>query len=238
MQPLELITPRKRSHPKSTSHRSARIFVDTKITHLDQPYTYAIPKRFENSVTLGSLVRVPFSGRIIDGLVIEILDETAGNLKEIKSVTFSDFLNEKSIHKLEIIQNHYLCNLWDLIRNVYPKPIRNVTKSVKLQAKSTREIQPEFEFGINEIINSNQKIVRLIDSYTKCIEEIVNCIEVALRNSHKTLVLLPEVADIEKLISYFPDALQLHGNLTSRDRFANYLSSSDRKSTRLNSSHT
>ena len=225
MQPLELITPRKRSHPKSISHRSARIFVDTKITHLDQPYTYAIPKRFENSVTLGSLVRVPFSGRIIDGLVIEILDETAGNLKEIKGVTFSDFLNEKSIHKLEIIQNHYLCNLWDLIRNVFPKPIRNVTKSVKPQAKSTREIQPEFEFRINEIINSNQKIVRLIDSYTKCFDEIVNCIEVALRNSHKTLVLLPEVADIEKLISYFPDALQLHGNLSSRDRFANYLSS-------------
>ena len=140
MQPLELITPRKRSHPKSISHRSARIFVDNKITHLDQPYTYAIPKRFENSVTLGSLVRVPFSGRIIDGLVIEILDETVGNLKEIKGVTFSDFLNEKSICKLQIIQNHYLCSIWDLIRNVYPKPIRNVTKTVVQQAKNTREI--------------------------------------------------------------------------------------------------
>ena len=225
MQPLELITPRRRSHSKSISRRSARIFVDNRITHLDQPYTYAIPRRFEDSATIGSLVRVPFSGRIIDGLVIELLDEKVGNLKEIKGVTYSSFLNEDNIRDLQVIQDHYLCGIWDLIRNVYPKPVRNIKKTVLPLVKSTREVQPEFEIRVNEIIKSKQEVIRLIDSYARCFDEIFSCVEVALRNSQKVLVLLPEIADIKRFASNFPDAMQLHGGLTSSDRFANYLSS-------------
>jgi primosomal protein N' (replication factor Y) (superfamily II helicase) len=48
----------------------ARVMVDTPLAHLDRPFDYAVPDGM--TVTAGLRVRVRFSGRLVDGYVLEV----------------------------------------------------------------------------------------------------------------------------------------------------------------------
>jgi primosomal protein N' (replication factor Y) len=48
----------------------ARVMVDTPLAHLDRPFDYAVPDGM--TVTAGVRVRVRFSGRLVDGYVLEV----------------------------------------------------------------------------------------------------------------------------------------------------------------------
>ena len=61
------------------------VLVDTGITHLDKPFTYALSEK-HGKVEVGSLVSVPFGSKILSGLVINSNAELKNNLKFIKKV--------------------------------------------------------------------------------------------------------------------------------------------------------
>jgi primosomal protein N' (replication factor Y) len=49
----------------------ARIAVDVPLAHLDRVFDYAVPEALDEAVVPGSRVRVRFSGRLVDGWVLE-----------------------------------------------------------------------------------------------------------------------------------------------------------------------
>ena len=55
----------------------ARVAVDVSLHHLDRPFDYAVPADLDEQAVPGSRVRVRFSGRVVDGYVIERCDSTA-----------------------------------------------------------------------------------------------------------------------------------------------------------------
>lgn len=54
----------------------ARLMVDVPLAHLDHPFDYLVPSTLDAQVAAGSRVRVRFSGRLVDGYV---LDRRAGS---------------------------------------------------------------------------------------------------------------------------------------------------------------
>ena len=74
MEPLELIStaPKRRRTvlPVSLQAPIASILVDTGVVHLDQPFDYLVPAKWDEVALPGTLVRVPFSGRLCDGVII------------------------------------------------------------------------------------------------------------------------------------------------------------------------
>lgn len=49
----------------------ARLWVDVPLPHLDRPFDYLVPEQLSEQVRFGSRVRVRFSGRLVDGYVLE-----------------------------------------------------------------------------------------------------------------------------------------------------------------------
>ncbi|MHA3702519.1 primosomal protein N' [Jatrophihabitans sp. YIM 134969] len=54
----------------------ARLAVDTPLPHLDRPFDYAVPPDLDDTLQVGSRVRIRFSGRLTDGWVLERADDT------------------------------------------------------------------------------------------------------------------------------------------------------------------
>jgi len=66
----------------------ARLWVDTGLSHLEPTYDYLVPQSLNADVSVGVKVLVDFSGRKVDGFVIERIDSSSvGNLKFIEKVT-------------------------------------------------------------------------------------------------------------------------------------------------------
>lgn len=64
----------------------ARVCVDTSLAHLDRPFDYLVPPALDAVVTVGSRVRVRFSGRLVDGFVLQRVaaSDHVGSLADVE----------------------------------------------------------------------------------------------------------------------------------------------------------
>lgn len=116
----------------------AQVWVDASVYHLDTPFSYLIPGNFAHSVTVGSLVVVPFHGREITALVVEIvaLDSTSG-LKSITKVLGSvPLLTQEVINLIAEAAKRYAAHPFDLIRSAIPDRVISVEKEFVGHANS------------------------------------------------------------------------------------------------------
>ncbi|MCW2498545.1 MAG: Primosomal protein, partial [Frankiales bacterium] len=77
----------KKAAELSTDRPVARVAVDTGVPHLDRPFDYAVPAAMA-AAEPGCRVRVRFSGRLVDGVVLERLaaSEHEGTLQPLQSL--------------------------------------------------------------------------------------------------------------------------------------------------------
>ncbi len=62
--------------PLAADRPVARVAVDTGVAHLDRPFDYAVPEAVSVGAQAGCRVRVRFSGRLVDGILLERADTT------------------------------------------------------------------------------------------------------------------------------------------------------------------
>ena len=70
-----------------TTDRVAQVVPDLPSFALDRGFAYRVPPDLETSVSIGSIVRVPLSGRRVRGYVVGLDDRSADGLKDIRSVS-------------------------------------------------------------------------------------------------------------------------------------------------------
>ena len=108
----------------------AQVWVDASVYHLDTPFSYLIPGNLAQSVAVGSLVMVPFHGREITALVVEIvaLDSISG-LKSISKVLGeTPLLTQEIIKLIDESAKRYAAHPFDLIRSAIPDRVISVEK--------------------------------------------------------------------------------------------------------------
>jgi len=73
---------RKRPVEPAPERPVARVLVDVPLAHLDRPFDYLVPASMHEQVTDGCRVRVRFAGQLVDGYVVERVEESehAGRL--------------------------------------------------------------------------------------------------------------------------------------------------------------
>ncbi|MGI8881464.1 MAG: primosomal protein N' [Jatrophihabitans sp.] len=93
--------------------------VDTPLAHLDRPFDYLVPAAMCESVTAGSRVRVRFSGRLVDGYVLGVSEQTehVGKLAELQRVIGAEpVLTEETAGLFRAVADRWAGTFADVVR--------------------------------------------------------------------------------------------------------------------------
>ena len=99
----------------------ARVAVDTGVAHLDRPFDYAVPATM--AAEPGCRVRVRFSGRLVDGVVLERLADTEheGALQPLQSLVSPEPVLSPEIAVLaRAVADRSAGSLYDVLRLALP----------------------------------------------------------------------------------------------------------------------
>lgn len=200
------------------SNSVAEVLVDTKVFHLDEPYSYLVPEPLAESLVVGSLVKVPFGRTSTEGIVLSRIDspKTAG-LKFIESqISITSPVTLEQISLYREIAARYGVPLWDVFRLAVP-PFsktgeRNALTHV-LSLKKSEEGLPKMSTSIPK-----PKAITLRQG-SRLVEEILKL--AGTDSSHKTLVIVPDEKTLQ-LFSQSPVHL-MSGSATKSERYANYV---------------
>ncbi|WP_062202246.1 hypothetical protein [Demequina salsinemoris] len=109
--------------------RIARIVIDSPLPHLDAPFDYLIPDKLAR-VEVGFRVRVPFAGRLVSGVVMEIVGESdfAGKLLSVSTAAYAPSYTPASLRLAETLARRACGSTWDVLRLMAPPRVAAVEK--------------------------------------------------------------------------------------------------------------
>lgn len=100
----------------------AEVIIDSAVRDLDRPFTYAVPSEMAGRLEIGSMVLVPFSGRLSLGYVVGFPSRLDGR----KAKDISRLIDEEPLFDFDSqrlcrwIADHYLCPLSQAIKLLMP----------------------------------------------------------------------------------------------------------------------
>jgi primosomal protein N' (replication factor Y) len=101
----------------------ARVAVDMPLAHLDRPFDYRVPTQLDEQAAPGVRVRVRFAGRLVDGYLLERVDETAhvGKLAWIEKVVSAEPVLTPEVAALcRAVADRYAGVMADVLRLAIP----------------------------------------------------------------------------------------------------------------------
>ena len=100
----------------------ARVHVDVGLPHLDRLFDYAVPEALDHTAVPGSRVRVRFSGRLVDGYVVErVAESELARLAPLsKSLSDEVVLPVETIELVRAVADHYAGTFSDVVRLAVP----------------------------------------------------------------------------------------------------------------------
>lgn len=108
----------------------ASVVVESPLPHLDKPFDYGVPEKLVGTVAVGSRVRVPFSGSLVNGVVAAVQDRTdfEGSLALIRSASAVPSFTPHAIELAARIARRYAGSTWDVLRLMAPPRVAAVEK--------------------------------------------------------------------------------------------------------------
>jgi primosomal protein N' (replication factor Y) len=102
-------------------NRAARVVPDVPSFAVDRGFWYSVPGHLAPDLIVGSIVRVPLSGRRVRGWVVELEEAREGKLKEIAAISGDAPVFDLSLLKgLEWAAGHYVAPVSSLISRATP----------------------------------------------------------------------------------------------------------------------
>lgn len=100
----------------------ARVYVDVGLPHLDRLFDYEVPETLDATAVPGSRVRVRFSGRLVDGFVVERTESSdQPRLAPLaKSVSDEVVLPTATVELVRAVADHYAGTFFDVVRLAVP----------------------------------------------------------------------------------------------------------------------
>jgi primosomal protein N' (replication factor Y) len=126
---LALVAPKLRSArvkpPAAPAQRDpiARVVVDVPLAHLDRPFDYVVPEPLSAAAAPGTRVRVRFSGKLVDGWVIERAGASthSGRLERVAKVVSPDpVLTSETLGLARAVADRWAGTLADVLRAAVP----------------------------------------------------------------------------------------------------------------------
>ena len=99
----------------------ARVAVDVSLPHLDRVFDYAIPESMSAAAQPGCRVRVRFSGRLVDGFILDLADSSGHRLQPLQRVvTEYPVLTPEILRLSRAVADRYAGSLADVLRAAIP----------------------------------------------------------------------------------------------------------------------
>jgi primosomal protein N' (replication factor Y) len=115
--------------------RAARIVPDVPSFAVDRGFWYSIPEHLEADLVVGSIVRVPLSGRRVRGWVVEIGSHDMARLKDVAAISGSlPVFDAEMFRALEWAAAHYVAPLSSLLTKASPPNLPKSTTGLRAPA--------------------------------------------------------------------------------------------------------
>lgn len=104
--------------------------IDSAVPHLDREFDYAIPESLSPDVAVGTRVRVPFAGRLLSGVVVDLATEPSPgvNPASIRSAAPVPSYTTDGIALAREVARRYAGSVWDVLRLMAPPRVAAVEK--------------------------------------------------------------------------------------------------------------
>ncbi len=100
---------------------AARVVPDVASFAVDEGFWYSTPRHLAPDLSVGSIVRVPLSGRRVRGWVVELSDDREGQLKEIAGISgLAPVFDADLLKSLIWAAHHYLAPVSTLLGRASP----------------------------------------------------------------------------------------------------------------------
>ena len=152
----------------------AEVLIEYTNKAVDKSFTYKIPNDLLKIIKIGMRVKVPFSNKIINGIVINIFDNYDGEftLKEIKELVLVEFvLNNELLQMGKYLQEKTLCSKITAYQSMLPTSLKIKNQShdynkydIYLSLNKSNKI-------IDEYINNNPRSKSQINILNKLKED-------------------------------------------------------------------
>lgn len=106
----------------------AKVIVDVPAKRIDRPFDYRIPKSLQDWVQVGSRVEVAFAGRIVQGFVVDLQEDSgveSDKLKEIRTVLdLTPPLNRELVQLAHWMSGEYVCSKISALQAMIPAAMK------------------------------------------------------------------------------------------------------------------
>ncbi len=197
----------------------ARVWVETGVDHLDQPYDYLVPEEFSSRVGVGIRVQIPFSHHEVEGIIISrhSTAQTGAKLKAITKV-LSNFpvATATSLKLYERVAAQFAASTSDVLRSAIPPRVASVEKG-----------RPVFTRREDERKKSKTRIEFLaLAPHLVPLNQLLSLIDI---ESGSCLVIVPDERDLSSLATLWNEknpmshAITLGSSLNRGERYEHFL---------------
>lgn len=195
----------------------AQVRIDSPLPHLDRAFDYAVPASLDASAQVGVRVRVRFSGRLIDGLVVgrRQTSDAPGALRPIDRVIgIEPVVTAQTLALIEAVAARMAGTFWDVFRSaVPPRHARAEAASVRSDAWEAKPVAdawasyPQGDALLRHL--SGSEPVRAVWSAapaTSWIDQIGDAVRSVLNQpTGDVVVVVPDAWDVEQLRASLAD---------------------------------
>lgn len=147
----------------------AKIIVELPSKKVDKEFIYNIPLYLD--IKIGSIVKVPFGNRLIEGFVLDIgIFPTGYTLKEIDSIVNRDVLNTELIELGKYISKTTISSLSSAYQSMLPKGIKASIKNKVSTSKKRYMVLNQDINIINNYIDNNRRYIKQVN----ILNEVIN----------------------------------------------------------------
>lgn len=147
----------------------AKIIVELPSKKVDKEFIYNIPLYLD--IKIGSIVKVPFGNRLIEGFVLDIgIFPTEYTLKEIDSIVNRDVLNTELIELGKYISKTTISSLSSAYQSMLPKGIKASIKNKVSTSKKRYMVLNQDISIINNYIDNNRRYIKQVN----ILNEVIN----------------------------------------------------------------
>ncbi|CAN7412775.1 primosome assembly protein PriA [Terrabacter sp. LjRoot27] len=121
----------------------AAVVVETPLAHLDRVFEYAVPEELDATAVPGARVRVRFSGRELDGFVVERRDRPQhdGRLTPLRRVVSPEpVLTPEVLALCRAVADRYAGTLSDVLRLAVPKRHATAERNLAMECPPQDEL--------------------------------------------------------------------------------------------------
>lgn len=176
---------------------AARVVPDVASFSVDDGFWYSIPEHLAPDLSVGSIVRVPLSGRRVRGWVVEIADKD-GNLKDITGISGALPVFDRGLQKsLLWTARHYVAPVSTLLSRASPPNLpRRIPESPEVPEVEVGS-HPIFEVIAKSAAGHRSPVVALVGNWRR--SGWIGQLGLVLRSGRSVLLVAASAAEVRQL---------------------------------------